>query len=44
MSLVQHPDRSHDLSLVGLILVVFGIIAAAVPCLKMAVDQLFSLF
>jgi hypothetical protein len=43
MSLVHHPDRSHDLSLIGLILVVFGIIAAAVPCLKVAVDQLFSL-
>ena len=44
MSLVHHPDRSHDLSLVGLVLVVFGIIAAAVPCLKMAVDKLFLLF
>jgi hypothetical protein len=44
MSLVHHPDRSHDLSLVGLVLVVFGIIAATVPCLKMAVDKLFLLF
>ncbi|HEX3675282.1 MAG TPA: hypothetical protein VHU87_13495 [Rhizomicrobium sp.] len=43
MSLVHHPDRSHDLALVGLVLVVFGIIAAAVPCLKVAVDQLFAL-
>ncbi|HEY2034249.1 MAG TPA: hypothetical protein VGH02_11240 [Rhizomicrobium sp.] len=46
MSLVHHhhqPDRAHDLALVGLVVVVFGIIAAAVPCLKMAVDQFFSL-
>jgi hypothetical protein len=45
MALVHHhePDRVHDWSLVGLVVVVFGIIAAAVPCLKMAVDQLFSL-
>lgn len=45
MALVHdhQPDRAHDLALVGLVLVVFGIIAAAVPCLKMAVDQVFSL-
>ncbi|HEX7726979.1 MAG TPA: hypothetical protein VF410_10525 [Rhizomicrobium sp.] len=45
MTLVHHhaPDRSHDLSIVALVLVVFAIIAAAVPCLKMAVDQIFSL-
>ena len=45
MALVHHhePDRVHDWSLVGLVVVVFGIIAAAVPCLKMAVDQLFYL-
>jgi hypothetical protein len=43
MSLVHHPDRTRDLSLVGLVLVVFGIIAAAVPCLKLAVDQLFAM-
>jgi hypothetical protein len=43
MSLVHHPDRAQDLSLVGLVLVVFGIIALCVPCLKMAVDQFFGL-
>ena len=43
MSLVHHADRTRDLSLVGLVLVVFGIIAAAVPCLKLAVDQLFAM-
>jgi hypothetical protein len=43
MALVHHPDRSQDLALVGLVLVVFAIIAAAVPCLKIAVDQFFSL-
>ncbi len=43
MALVHQPDRSHDLSLVVLVLVIFGIIAAAIPCLKMAVDQFFSL-
>ena len=43
MSLVHHPDRSHDLSLIGLVLVIFAIIAAAVPCLKLAVDQAWSL-
>jgi hypothetical protein len=43
MTLVHHqaPDRSHDLSIVALVLVVFAIIAAAVPCLKIAVDQIF---
>jgi hypothetical protein len=46
MALVHHhePDRIHDLALVGLALVVFGIIAAAVPCLKACVDALFGLF
>jgi hypothetical protein len=43
MALVHHRDRSHDLSLVGLFLVVIGIIAAAVPCMKVLVDRLFSL-
>ncbi len=45
MALVHHhrPGQTHDLSLVGLALVVFGIIALAVPCLKWAVDQLFAL-
>jgi hypothetical protein len=44
MALVHdHQDRSRDLSLIGLVLVVFGIIAVSVPCLKMAVDQLFAL-
>jgi hypothetical protein len=44
MALVHdHRDRTRDLSLVGLVLVVFGIIAVSVPCLKMAVDQCFSL-
>jgi hypothetical protein len=43
MALVHHPDRSQDLALIGLVLVVFGIIAAAVPCLKICVDQFFSL-
>ena len=44
MAQVYHPDRSRDWSIVGLILVVFGIIAVAVPCLKMAMDNLFLLF
>ncbi|MEJ0024851.1 MAG: hypothetical protein WDN01_02385 [Rhizomicrobium sp.] len=46
MALVHHPHphRTHDLAVVGLVLVVFGIIAAAIPCLKMAIDQLFALF
>ena len=37
-------DRSRDWSIVGLILFVFGSIALAVPCLKLAMDGLFSLF
>ena len=43
MAFVHRPDRAHDLSLVGLFLVVIGIIAAAVPCMKLIVDRLFSL-
>jgi len=45
MSLVHPSGPAHDWSsLVGLAVVVFGIIALAVPCLKLAVDQLFALF
>jgi hypothetical protein len=46
MALVHRhePDRSHDLALVGLALVVFAIIAATVPCLKVCVDGIFGLF
>jgi hypothetical protein len=46
MALVHHhgPDRSHDLALVGLALFVVGVIAAAVPCLKLCVDWGFALF
>ena len=45
MSLVHHhePDRSRDLALVGLAMVVFAIVAAAVPCLKICVDGFFGL-
>ncbi len=43
MASVHHPDRLRDLSLVGLFLVVVGIIAAAVHCMKFVVDRLFSL-
>ena len=46
MAWVHHPepDRTHDAALVGLALVVFGIIAAAVPCLKVVVDAFFRMF
>ena len=46
MALVHHhePDRARDFALVGLALVVFGIVAAAVPCLKICVDAAFRLF
>jgi hypothetical protein len=45
MALVHHhgPDRAHDLALLGLVLVVIAIIAAAVPFLRLCVDSLFSL-
>lgn len=45
MALVHHhePDRAHDLALVGLVLVVVAIIAAAVPFLRLCVDSLFGL-
>jgi hypothetical protein len=46
MALIHHhePDRAHDVALIALALVVFGIIAAAVPCLKTCVDWFFALF
>jgi len=46
MALVHHhePDRSHDLALVVLALVICGIIAAAVPFLKFCVDGMFAVF
>jgi hypothetical protein len=46
MALVHHhePDRAHDAALVILAVVIFGIIAAAVPCLKACVDGFFALF
>ncbi len=46
MALVHHhePDRSRDLHVAGLALVVFGIIAAAVPVLKFCVDCCFTVF
>jgi predicted MPP superfamily phosphohydrolase len=46
MALVHHhePDRSRDLALVELALVVCGIIAAAVPFLKFCVDGMFAVF
>ena len=46
MSLVHRhePSRGHDLALLGLALVVFAIIAAAVPVSRMCIDSIFSLF
>jgi hypothetical protein len=46
MALVHHhePDRSRDLALVGLAAVIIGVIAAAVPILKLCVDYCFALF
>ena len=44
MALVHHTDRVHDLSLIGLVLVVFGIIAVAAFCVRLVMDQVFSLF
>ncbi len=46
MALVHHhePKRAHDLALAGLVLVVFGIIATAVPFLKLCIDGVFALF
>ncbi|HEY5046661.1 MAG TPA: hypothetical protein VII49_01400 [Rhizomicrobium sp.] len=46
MALVHHPepDRTHDIALIGLVVVVFAIIAAAVPCLKLCIDGFFRLF
>ena len=44
MALVHEPDRAHDFHLCGLFLVVFGIIAAAVPFLQIVVSHIFALF
>mgnify|MGYP001600151502 CR=1 FL=1 len=43
MALVHHTDRRHDLSLIGLVLVVFAIIAVAAFCVRLIMDQVFSL-
>ena len=44
MALVHthEPHRSRDIALVGLVAVVFAIIAAAVPFLKICVDTCFA--
>jgi len=39
----HEPDWTHDLALVGLGLVLIGIIAVSVPCLKFLVDIVFGL-
>ncbi|HEY0106371.1 MAG TPA: hypothetical protein VGB91_09830 [Rhizomicrobium sp.] len=46
MALVHRhePKRARDLALIGLALIVFGIIAAAVPFLKVCIDGVFGLF
>lgn len=44
MAIVHEPDRTHDLSLCGLALVVFGIIAISIPVLQIVVSQLFAIF
>ncbi len=46
MSLVHRhePNRVHNLALLGLVLVVFGIIAVAVPLSKVCIDSIFALF
>ncbi len=46
MALVHQPNthRTPDLAIIGLVLVVFGIIAVSIPCLKMAIDQVFAFF
>ncbi len=46
MALVHHPHshRAPNLAIIGLVLVVFGIIAVSIPCLKMAIDQIFAFF
>jgi hypothetical protein len=46
MALVHHhePERSRDLALIGLALVVVAIIAAAVPFLKLCVDTCWGIF
>ena len=45
MALVHRhePDRSHDLALCGLAVLLVAIIAISVPCLKFLVDMAFSL-
>lgn len=44
MALVHpEPERGRDMALIGLALIVVSAIAVAVPCCKLAVDQLFSL-
>ncbi|HVZ92315.1 MAG TPA: hypothetical protein VG843_11745 [Rhizomicrobium sp.] len=46
MALVHHhePDHAHDMALIGLAALVIGIIAVAVPVLRVCVDYLFGLF
>jgi len=44
MALVHEPDRAHDLHLCGLAVVVFAIIAIAIPILQIVVGQLFAMF
>jgi hypothetical protein len=44
MALVhREPTAADDLSVLGLIVAIIAIIAAAVPCIKTAVDGFFSL-
>lgn len=45
MAVIHHhePDRGRDLALLGLVLVLFGIIAISIPCLKVCVDYAFRL-
>ncbi len=46
MALVHRhePNRGRDFALVGLALIIFAIIAAAVPISKMCIDSVFGLF
>lgn len=44
MALVDQTGRVHDISIVGLVAAIFGILAAAALCAKMAVDLLFAVF
>jgi hypothetical protein len=45
MAVIHHhePDRGRDIALVGLVFVLAGIIAVAIPCLKFCVDYAFRL-